>query len=547
MKTSLLAIANDPDGTEEIPVLQGAGLGRSLKRMPAAALAQAGTRPTPAELQAAIIATLLEGDGIAFVTDAEAGTIVIGIDAAALASSAELAAGLATKQASSAILSALAALAIAGQAGKVVKVNPAGDGFVLAADDTAAGGGSGLTDGDKGDVAISGGGTVMTVQSAAGGLTVPDEPYGPAWDASTNVPTKNALFDKLELLTALIAGKIASSAIGQANGVASLDATGKVPAVQLPSFVDDVLEYPSAAAFPAVGEAGKIYIALDNNSQWRWAGSTYQTITASPGTSDNVTEGVANLYFTDLRVRSAAMTGLTDTAGTPAESDSLLAILGKIKKALFTDLPATIRGVALTGLTDTAGTPAAGDTLLAALGKIRKGFFTDHAGANGAVHAVAAAGGNAGFMSGADKAKLDGIAAAATANPEPTNAEFWTGTDTGKAITPRRLFGGAAEVAVAYAATVTLNGNAGLNFAIGQLTGPLTLANPTNMKAGQSGLIFIPQDATGGRAITYGSAWKFPGGAAGGTLSAAPSAEDAISYFVRADGTIRCTLVKAFG
>src|SRR5205085_181398 len=187
------------------------------------------------------------------------------------------------------------------------------------------------------------------------------------------------------------------------------------------------------------------------------------------------------------------------------------------------------------------------DTLLAALGKIRKGFFTDHAGANGAVHAVAAAGGNAGFMSGADKAKLDGIAAAATANPEPTNAEFWTGTDTGKAITPRRLFGGAAEVAVAYAATVTLNGNAGLNFAIGQLTGPLTLANPTNMKAGQSGLIFIPQDATGGRAITYGSAWKFPGGAAGGTLSAAPSAEDAISYFVRADGTIRCTLVKAIG
>lgn len=68
---------------------------------------------------------------------------------------------------------------------------------------------------------------------------------------------------------------------GAANGVAELDAGGRVPSGQLPSYVDDVLEYANLAAFPATGETGKIYVNLDQNKTWRWSGSAYVEISAS--------------------------------------------------------------------------------------------------------------------------------------------------------------------------------------------------------------------------------------------------------------------------
>ena len=68
---------------------------------------------------------------------------------------------------------------------------------------------------------------------------------------------------------------------GAAGGVAELDAGGKVPSGQLPSYVDDVEEYASASAFPATGESGKIYIALDTNLTYRWTGSGYVEISPS--------------------------------------------------------------------------------------------------------------------------------------------------------------------------------------------------------------------------------------------------------------------------
>lgn len=92
---------------------------------------------------------------------------------------------------------------------------------------------------------------------------------------------------------------------GIANGYAGLDATGKVPSTQLPSYVDDVLEGANLAAFPATGETAKIYVAIDTNKTYRWSGSAYVEISASPGTTDAVTEGSTNLYFTQARARSA--------------------------------------------------------------------------------------------------------------------------------------------------------------------------------------------------------------------------------------------------
>lgn len=68
---------------------------------------------------------------------------------------------------------------------------------------------------------------------------------------------------------------------GTANGVAELGADGKVPSAQLPSYVDDVLEYDNQAAFPETGESGKIYVAKDTNKTYRWSGSGYTEISAS--------------------------------------------------------------------------------------------------------------------------------------------------------------------------------------------------------------------------------------------------------------------------
>ena len=82
-------------------------------------------------------------------------------------------------------------------------------------------------------------------------------------------------------LNASDVGAIASSLKGAVNGVAELDANGKVPSAQLPSYVDDVLEYDKQSNFPTTGEAGKIYIAKDTNKTYRWSGSAYVEISAS--------------------------------------------------------------------------------------------------------------------------------------------------------------------------------------------------------------------------------------------------------------------------
>lgn len=69
--------------------------------------------------------------------------------------------------------------------------------------------------------------------------------------------------------------------MGAASGVATLDDNGKVPASQLPSYVDDVLEYADRSSFPQTGETGKIYVDKSTNITWRWGGSDYVEISPS--------------------------------------------------------------------------------------------------------------------------------------------------------------------------------------------------------------------------------------------------------------------------
>lgn len=63
----------------------------------------------------------------------------------------------------------------------------------------------------------------------------------------------------------------------------------------LPSYVDDVLEYSALSGFPGSGETGKIYVARDTNKTYRWSGSRYVEIAASPVTSVNGQTGAVTL------------------------------------------------------------------------------------------------------------------------------------------------------------------------------------------------------------------------------------------------------------
>lgn len=121
---------------------------------------------------------------------------------------------------------------------------------------------------------------------------------------TTIAPSQNAVFDAL-------ATKQNLSEKGVANGYASLDATGKVPASQLPAYVDDVVEYSNLASFPVTGVAGIIYVALDTNKTYRWSGSAYIEISASAVTSVNGFDGAVTLDAGDIGV--TAISGVTGT------------------------------------------------------------------------------------------------------------------------------------------------------------------------------------------------------------------------------------------
>lgn len=82
-------------------------------------------------------------------------------------------------------------------------------------------------------------------------------------------------------LSAADVGAIPSTEKGQPNGVATLGSDGKVPSSQLPSFVDDVQEYPTRGDFPETGQDGTIYVAEDTNLTYRWSGSAYVEISPS--------------------------------------------------------------------------------------------------------------------------------------------------------------------------------------------------------------------------------------------------------------------------
>lgn len=128
-------------------------------------------------------------------------------------------------------------------------------------------------------------------------------------------------------LDSLAANKIASSEKGANNGVATLDGSGKVPAAQLPSYVDDVVEYADLASFPATGESSKIYVAIDTNICYRWSGTAYVQITSGAVASVNGQTGVVVLDSDDLNHQQANVNywDIADNSTIKAHLDELAA------------------------------------------------------------------------------------------------------------------------------------------------------------------------------------------------------------------------------
>ena len=159
--------------------------------------------------------------------------------------------------------------------------------------------------------------------------------------------------------------------IGQANGIAGLDSDGKVPSSQLPSYVDDVLEYDNQAGFPQTGESGKIYVAKDTNKTYRWSGSTYVEISQS--------------------------LALGETSSTAYAGNK-----GAANRAAITSLPNSI--VSTLALTNITGTSVGLSITKANKSELNYGSPT------GSVLNIPVATTNtAGLMTAADKAKLDDL------------------------------------------------------------------------------------------------------------------------------------------
>lgn len=173
----------------------------------------------------------------------------------------------------------------------------------------------------------------------------------------------NLLQDQINL-------KANASSVNQSLGTKADLVDGKIPASQLPSFVDDVLEgtYINPTTFnnlnnqPYTPETDKIYIDTTTNKTYRWSGMLYVVISSggvalgetsetayrgdrgkvaydhsqSQGnphnsTTSDITEG-SRLYFTDARVRATSLTGLsTSTGGVISATDTVLGALGKIQ------------------------------------------------------------------------------------------------------------------------------------------------------------------------------------------------------------------------
>lgn len=122
--------------------------------------------------------------------------------------------------------------------------------------------------------------------------------------------------------------------------------------------------------------------------------------------------------------------------------------------------------------------------------------------------------------------------------PETSIAEFIANTS-GRGLSTDKVWSAADYVSLTDAATIAVDMSTGINFTV-TIGGNRTLGNPTNTKNGQSGVIVVTEDATGGRTLAFGSNWKFAGGTAF-NIDTTANRVNVISYIVKDSTTIYAT------
>ena len=125
-------------------------------------------------------------------------------------------------------------------------------------------------------------------QSAGAYLTSETDPTVPAWakqpakpsytPQETGADASGTAASKVEEHNA---SATSHGDIRTALGLKADLVNGLIPSAQLPGYVDDVLEFDTLSALPAVGVSGRIYVTLDTNLTYRWGGTSYVEISAS--------------------------------------------------------------------------------------------------------------------------------------------------------------------------------------------------------------------------------------------------------------------------
>lgn len=266
------------------------------------------------------------------------------------------------------------------------------------------------------------------------------------------------------------------------NGLATLDANGLIPSTQLPSYIDDVIEASNLAAFPQTGNTGKIYVTLDTNKTYRWGGSAYIEISSLNGVADSAVKlaTARTINGVNFDGTSSIVINAVDSTARIAISEkgiaSGVATLDVDGKLTFSQLPTLTKSVVGLGNVDNTSDAAkpvsvAQTTAIANAQSAAQAASAPiaHVGSGGSAHSNVVAAGASGFMSGADKTKLDAISGSNTGDETGTTIRSklgvttLSGSNTGDQTTITGNAGTATKLATARAINgVSFDGSVGI-------------------------------------------------------------------------------------
>lgn len=232
------------------------------------------------------------------------------------------------------------------------------------------------------------------------------------------------------------------------------------------------------------------------------------TGSGSISTSDNLTEGTTNLYYTNTRAR-ASLSSVSDELSFNA-SNGQFTFNGLASSAIGSGLALNSGVISAIDATNTVKGSA----------KFDADYFTLTSGlatiADGSLDTV--------------KIKDAAVTIAKIASGSISEAADYRSNASGKILTTDAVYNSLVVVALTDAITLALNLSTGINFTL-TIGGNRTLQNPSVPKTGQCGHIAITQDATGSRTLNFDSRYVFAGGIAP-TLTSAPGSVDILFYQV---------------